>query len=72
MLKATLCARGTSVCGQQLDAFLTFVQDTCPWFPEGGTINEQLWQKVGQQLVHLSWPQDFPINTFALRNLVKV
>jgi hypothetical protein len=27
--------------------FLDFVQDTCLWFPEEGTVNLESWSKVG-------------------------
>jgi hypothetical protein len=30
--------------------FLDFVQDTCPWFPEEGTVNLETWNKVGDGL----------------------
>jgi hypothetical protein len=29
---------------------LDYVQDTCPWFPEEGTVNLDTWQKVGERL----------------------
>jgi hypothetical protein len=29
---------------------LDFVQDTCPWFPEDGTVNLETWTKVGDGL----------------------
>lgn len=63
-----------TVHSQQLESFHAFVQETCPWFPEEGTVTEQTWQKVGlllQQCFTLHGPWDFPVETFALWNLVK-
>jgi hypothetical protein len=34
----------------QFMQFLDFVQDTCPWFPEKGTVNLETWNKVGDRL----------------------
>jgi hypothetical protein len=50
MLKAMLETRGSKVKSLQLVQFLDFVQDTCPWFPEEGTVNLETWQKVGEKL----------------------
>lgn len=36
MLKAMLRARGCIVRTHQIQQFLDFVQETCPWFPEEG------------------------------------
>jgi hypothetical protein len=42
--------RGSRVRTLQLMQFLDFVQDTCLWFPEGGTVNLETWNKVGDRL----------------------
>jgi hypothetical protein len=39
VLKAMLKIRGSRVRSLQLMQFLDFVQDTCPWFPEEGSVN---------------------------------
>jgi hypothetical protein len=44
-LKAMLNIRGSRVRLLQLMQVLDFVQDTCPWFPEEGTVNLQTWNK---------------------------
>ena len=38
-LKPMLKARGTKVRSSQLEQFLDFVPQTCPWFPDEGTVN---------------------------------
>jgi hypothetical protein len=50
MLKAMLKTRGSKIRSLQLTQFLDYVQDTCPWFPEEGTVNLNSWQKVGERL----------------------
>jgi hypothetical protein len=50
MLKAMLKTRRSKVRSLQLMQFLDYVQDTCPWFPEEGTVNLDTWQKVGERL----------------------
>jgi hypothetical protein len=42
--------RGSRVSSLQLMQFLDFVQDTCPSFPEEGTVNLETWNKVGDRL----------------------
>jgi hypothetical protein len=55
MLKAMLKTRGSKVRSLQLIQFLDYVQDTCPWFPEEGTVNLDTWQKVGERLQGRTW-----------------
>lgn len=50
MLKTMLKARGCSIKHSQILDFLSFLNETCPWFPEGGTVNLLTWKKVGKQL----------------------
>lgn len=50
MLKTMLCARGIRIRMLQLEKFLVYIKDTCPWFPEEGTINSSSWERVGKQL----------------------
>ena len=41
LLKSMLKTRGCSMRTQQVQQYLDFIQGTCPWFPEEGTINSQ-------------------------------
>lgn len=45
-----LRVQGTKISQKQLPKFLDFVEEVCPWFPEDGTINLEIWIKVGQRL----------------------
>jgi hypothetical protein len=40
--------------------FLDFVEDSCLWFPEEGTINLKTWTKVGDR--HYSGSSPVPTN----------
>lgn len=50
MLKDHLKARGIKVEQQQLVKFFKHVKDICPWFPEEGSINMEVWDRVGRCL----------------------
>ncbi|XP_021104666.1 endogenous retrovirus group K member 19 Gag polyprotein-like [Heterocephalus glaber] len=50
IFKKMLCNRGAKVGQQQLCHFLEFVENVCPWFPEEGSVDLELWTKVGKQL----------------------
>ena len=50
MLKTMLKAREISVSKQKLERFLAFVEETCPWFPEEGTVSLETWAKLGEQI----------------------
>lgn len=73
MLKAMLRDPGSHVRAHQLEKFLAYVQDTCPWFPEEGITNSDPWQRVGEQL-HERFTADgqesVPVETFSLWGLV--
>lgn len=73
MLKNMLQARGARVTTFQIERFLHFVQEICPWFPEEGTVNMGVWQKVGQRLrdFHSATPTQTPIDAFPLWQLIK-
>lgn len=74
MLKAMLKARGCSVLSGQEMEFLSFIHETCPWFPEEGTVSPATWERVAQQLRDRFTAEGcskFPIPTFVLWNLVK-
>ena len=73
MLKSMLIARGPKVHSSQLEQFLDFVQQTCPWFPDEGTINETTWAKVAEKLrdrYTAGGPAKMPIFTFTLWALI--
>lgn len=74
MLKSLLIARGVKVTTRQIDRFLEFVEQICPWFPKNGTINIETWNKVGDKIqgyyaVH--GPEKVSIDAFTLWTLVK-
>lgn len=41
---------GCSVKRSQILDFLSFNNEMCPWFPEAGTVDIQMWEKVGKRL----------------------
>ena len=45
-----LSKRGIKVKETNTQSFFTFVQEQCPWFPQEGTVNLDIWEKVGTQL----------------------
>lgn len=74
ILKSMLQARGAKVTGHQLQVFLDFIEDVCPWFPEEGTVNPVTWEKVGKRLREYyqhHGPEKVPIDTFSLWNLIR-
>ncbi|KAK1340718.1 hypothetical protein QTO34_017109 [Cnephaeus nilssonii] len=53
--------------------FLSFANETCPWFPEEGTVNFQMWEKVGKHLrdrYTAEGPEKIPIPTLTLWSLI--
>ena len=74
LLYSLLSTRGVKVTHKQLDRFLHFVQEICPSFPEGGAVNIQTWERIGQQLksfYSLHGPSKVPVVTFSLWNLIR-
>ncbi|XP_021103309.1 endogenous retrovirus group K member 7 Gag polyprotein-like [Heterocephalus glaber] len=74
ILKRMLRSRGAKVGQQQLCHFLEFVEKVCPWFPKEGSINLELWLKVGKQLQDYydqEGPSKFPVDVFSLWGLIK-
>lgn len=74
VLKNMLKARGSRVSTEQLSHFVAFVEDMCPWFPEEGTVNVEVWQKVGKQLqtyYSVHGPSKVPVDIFSLWTLIK-
>jgi hypothetical protein len=66
--------RGSRVRSLQLMQFFDFVQDTCPWFPEEGTVNLETWNKVGHGLrmcYTAEGPECMPIFTFSLWYMIR-
>lgn len=66
--------RGVKVTNQQLARFLHFIQETCPWFPEEGTVNLKTWTKVGEELKTyycLLVPEKVTVDAFALWNIIR-
>uniref|UniRef100_A0A671FY07 CCHC-type domain-containing protein n=1 Tax=Rhinolophus ferrumequinum TaxID=59479 RepID=A0A671FY07_RHIFE len=73
-LKKVLAARGSRVSKEQLDKFLEFVKEVCPWFPDEGTISLETWEKIGERLqdyYSTHGPQRFPVETFGLWTLIR-
>ena len=48
MLKTMLKGRRIHVNKLQLEKFLLFIEEVCPWFPEEGTVSLETWKKVGK------------------------
>ena len=45
MLKTMLKGGGIHVNKLQLEKFLLFIEEVCPWFPEEGTVSLETWKK---------------------------
>jgi hypothetical protein len=66
--------RGRRVRLLQLTQSLDFVQGTCPWFPEEGTVNLETWNKVGDRLrmqYTAEGPECMSIFTFSLLSMIR-
>lgn len=74
VLKTMLRSRGAKVSTTQLQAFLQFVGEVCPWFPEEGTVSVETWAKVGEKIqgyYQAHGPQKVPVEAFSLWALVR-
>lgn len=74
MLKTMLRARGIKVGHLQLERFLNFVEQVCPWFPEEGTVNIETWKQVGERLQGYYAAHGLnkvPADTFGLWTLIR-
>ena len=74
MLKTMLKGRGIHVNKLQLEKFLLFVKEVCPWFPEKATVSLETWKKVGKQLqtyYSLHGPNHVPVDAFSLWTLIR-
>lgn len=73
-LKRLLANRGIKVGKAQLDRFLDFVVKVCPWFPEEGTVDVELWDVVGKRLQsHYAahGPKKVPVHIFSIWTLIR-
>ena len=74
MLKTMLKDRGIHVNKLQLEKFLLFIQEVCPWFPEEGTVSLETWKKARKQLqtyYSLHGPNRVPVDAFSLWTLIR-
>ena len=74
MLQIMLKDRGIQVTKTKLQTFLSFVEEVCPWFPEEGTMNLEIWKKIGKQIqtyYTLHGPNKVPVETFSLWTLIR-
>jgi hypothetical protein len=72
--RAILKIRGSRVRSLQFMQFLNFVQGTCQWFPEEGTVNLERWKKVGDRLMAQYTAEGLecmPIFTFGLWSMIR-
>lgn len=73
-LKKLLATRGIIVGKPQLDRFLDFIKEVSPWFPGEGTVDIDLWNKVGEGLqtyYSAHRPKKVPVDTFGLWTLIR-
>lgn len=57
---------------RKLERFLAFIEETCPWFLEEGTVNLETWAKVGEQIqtaYTLHGPDRVPLDAYSLWTL---
>nr|UVF62128.1 MAG: gag protein [Bat faecal associated retrovirus 1] len=73
MLQSMLSSRGVKVSAAQIERFLKFVHEQCPWFPEEGTVSPETWERVGKRLkdFHAGNPTRVPVDAFSLWSLVR-
>lgn len=73
-VKRMLADRGVRVSRDQLDKFLEFVDEICPWFPEEGTVILGTWLKIGdriQDFYTAHGPRKVPVDMFNLWTLIR-
>ena len=66
--------RGIKVKKSAIQSFFSFVQEHCPWFPDEGSVNLDVWEKVGKQLktYHAEHgSENVPNDAFSLWNIIK-
>ena len=66
--------RGIKVKKSTIQSFFSFVQEHCPWFPDEGSVNLDVWEKVGKQLktYHAEHGSEkVPNDAFSLWNIIR-
>ncbi|XP_066230273.1 endogenous retrovirus group K member 7 Gag polyprotein-like isoform X2 [Saccopteryx leptura] len=73
MLTLLLKPDGCHVRTLQLECFLQYIQEICPWFLEEGTVNLATWERVGQCLQNhtVHGPSKVPTETLSLWSLLR-
>ena len=69
-----LSKRGIKVKKSTIQSFFSFVQEQCPWFPQEGTVNLDIWERVGKQLkiYHAEHGSEkVPNDAFPLWNIIR-
>ena len=69
-----LNSRGIKIKKASVQSFFMFVQEQCPWFLEGSTVNLKTWEKVEKQLkayYTLHGTEKVPTDTFSLCNMIR-
>ncbi|XP_052616181.1 endogenous retrovirus group K member 113 Gag polyprotein-like [Peromyscus californicus insignis] len=72
-LKEALKIQGTRVKKKDLKAFFDYIIDTCPWFPQEGTIDEKSWACLGDCLddyYRTFGLEKVPVTTFSYWKLI--
>lgn len=73
VLKQLLKASGVLVLQAQLRDLMQTVVNHNPWFPKGGMLDIELWEKVGRNLEqHNVQGQWVPVSSLTLWGLVKM
>ncbi|KAI5170128.1 Endogenous Retrovirus Group K Member 5 Gag Polyprotein [Manis pentadactyla] len=73
-LKKLLAIRGIIVGKPQFERFLDFIKEVCLWFPGEGTVDIDLWNKVGEGLqtyYSAHGPKKVPVDIFGLWTLIR-
>lgn len=73
-LKESLKVRRIRVRKKDLVSFFSFIFKTCPWFPQEGSIDSRVWERVGDCLndyYRVFGPETIPITTFNYYNLIR-
>ncbi|XP_059111594.1 endogenous retrovirus group K member 7 Gag polyprotein-like [Peromyscus eremicus] len=66
--------KGIKVELQQVQRFLKFVEELCPWFPEYGKLNENSWERVGVEIkkcYEKHGPENIPVEALGLWALIQ-
>ena len=66
--------RGIKVKKSTIQSFFSFAQEHCSWFPDKGSVNLDVWEKVGKQLktYHAEHGSEkVPNDAFSLWNIIR-